>query len=144
MTGSQVPRLERVPKRSALRAGQNCHAFGGTADQSSGSLPKAISNQQLRRPAESHHFKVTTVRCSRLCRCPNVVQVTPMHKHHARSAAHSSHLVRNSLGKRRSTRMALHASVGLTGEEGPPEGLIHDQCEGDQSEPARCCGPTSA
>ena len=40
-----------------------------------------------------------------------------MHKHHARSAAHSSHLVRNSLGKRRSTRMALHASVGLTGED---------------------------
>jgi hypothetical protein len=42
-----------------------------------------------------------------------------MHKHHspARSASHSSHLVRNGLGKRRSTRMALHASVGLTGED---------------------------
>ncbi len=40
-----------------------------------------------------------------------------MPKHHSRSAAHSSHLVRSSLGKRRSTRMSLHAAVGLTGED---------------------------
>ena len=42
-----------------------------------------------------------------------------MHKHHshARSAAHISPLLRNGLGKRRSTRMALNASVGVSGED---------------------------
>ena len=42
-----------------------------------------------------------------------------MHKHHspARSAAHTSPLLRNGLAKRRSTRMCLHASVGLKGED---------------------------
>ncbi|HZQ96354.1 MAG TPA: PilZ domain-containing protein [Candidatus Sulfotelmatobacter sp.] len=42
-----------------------------------------------------------------------------MPKHHspARSAAHISPLLRNSLGKRRSTRMGLHAAVGLSGHD---------------------------
>jgi PilZ domain len=42
-----------------------------------------------------------------------------MHKHHshARSAAHISPLLRNGLGKRRSTRMSLNASVGVSGED---------------------------
>src|SRR5919206_3356938 len=42
-----------------------------------------------------------------------------MHKHHshARSAAHISPLLRSGLGKRRSTRMSLNASVGVSGED---------------------------
>jgi PilZ domain len=42
-----------------------------------------------------------------------------MYKHHshARSAAHISPLLRNGLGKRRSSRMSLNASVGLSGED---------------------------
>lgn len=40
-----------------------------------------------------------------------------MNKHHARPAALISPPVRNSLGKRRSSRMALHATVDLTGED---------------------------
>ena len=66
MRRPQVPRLERVSKRSALRLGQNCHVFGGTADDSSAATPKAALNHQLRRPNKSHHSKVTAVRCSRL------------------------------------------------------------------------------
>lgn len=40
-----------------------------------------------------------------------------MHKQHARSAAGVSSIVRNSLGKRRSNRMSLNATVDLTGED---------------------------